>query len=166
MIDSEQFNVQIDSRELIAVKRSELTSVDAHLTGTETVLTIDAVNYRPTRIQVDTRAKIVRFWLLGMHFECQIEDSTDQLIRALGMDRGASSSIEQICAPMPGLVIDVLVQSDQRVSAGEPLLVLQAMKMENVIKAPVDLHIEEVLVKNGENVDKDAVMIICKPKTA
>ena len=60
---------------------------------------------------------------------------------------------------MPGLVLNVLVNIGQTVQKDEPLLVLEAMKMENVIKSPVDGEIESISIKSGDKVDKNQVLI-------
>jgi biotin carboxyl carrier protein len=60
---------------------------------------------------------------------------------------------------MPGLIVDVGVEVGQDVKKGDKLLVLNAMKMENIIKAPADGKVRQVLVNNGQNVEKNQVLI-------
>jgi biotin carboxyl carrier protein len=61
---------------------------------------------------------------------------------------------------MPGLVIDVKVTEGQTVQKGETLLILEAMKMENVLKAPADVTMKAIKVQKGENVEKNQVLIV------
>jgi pyruvate carboxylase subunit B len=68
-----------------------------------------------------------------------------------------------VTAPMPGKVLDVLVEKGAAVKKGDPLLVLEAMKMENRIQAPLDGVIEAVHVKKGSTVEKGTLMVEVKP---
>jgi biotin carboxyl carrier protein len=60
---------------------------------------------------------------------------------------------------MPGMVIEVSVEDGQQVAEGDRLLILEAMKMENSINIPVTAKIRKVLVKKGQAVEKNQVMI-------
>jgi biotin carboxyl carrier protein len=60
---------------------------------------------------------------------------------------------------MPGMVISVLVNEGQEVSAGESILILEAMKMENVIKSPVQAIVKTIKVKQGSAVEKGQLLI-------
>ncbi|HAX94254.1 MAG TPA: acetyl-CoA carboxylase biotin carboxyl carrier protein subunit [Bacteroidales bacterium] len=75
---------------------------------------------------------------------------------------GGKTGPELIKAPMPGKIIDVLVREGTGVLRGEPLLVLEAMKMQNEIQSPVNGHITRVLAKSGTNVMKDDLLIEIK----
>ena len=65
----------------------------------------------------------------------------------------------QVTAPMPGMVVDLLVKPGDEVKAGDVVVVLEAMKMENGLEAPVDGVVQEVLCSTGESVAKDAVLL-------
>ncbi|HBM16863.1 MAG TPA: acetyl-CoA carboxylase biotin carboxyl carrier protein subunit [Lentisphaeria bacterium] len=65
-------------------------------------------------------------------------------------------------APLPGLIVEVLVKEGQNVKSGDKLLVLEAMKMENSILAPITGVIEKILVKEGESVNGKHTMIQLK----
>jgi biotin carboxyl carrier protein len=60
---------------------------------------------------------------------------------------------------MPGLIIDLKVKDGDQVKAGDPLLILEAMKMENIIKSPGDATVKSVKVRMGEGVEKNQVLI-------
>ena len=82
-------------------------------------------------------------------------------MKVLKTSKGKTGS-ELIKAPMPGKIIDVLVREGTGVLRGEPLLVLEAMKMQNEIQSPVNGHITRVLAKSGTNVMKDDLLIDIK----
>jgi pyruvate carboxylase subunit B len=64
-----------------------------------------------------------------------------------------------VAPPMPGRVVKVLVEKDQRVKAGDPLLIIEAMKMESRVPAPLDGKVVAILVTEGENVKTDETVI-------
>jgi biotin carboxyl carrier protein len=77
----------------------------------------------------------------------------------LGFSSKSTKKANEIKAPMPGMVLSVLVQEGQLVKAGESVLILEAMKMENVIKAPADCTVKQIKVKQGNAVEKNQVLI-------
>jgi len=70
--------------------------------------------------------------------------------------------MEKITAPIPGKVIEVLVKEGQVVSEGEPVLILEAMKMENEIYCDKGGEVEEIKVKEGDKVAAHDVLIVIK----
>ena len=78
------------------------------------------------------------------------------------MDTFSSKKESEIKAPMPGRVLDVVVQEGDRISKGDNVVVLEAMKMENVIKSPTDGIVKNVCVVKEEAVEKNQVLIAFK----
>ena len=66
-------------------------------------------------------------------------------------------------APMPGILVSLSVEVGQKVSAGDPVLVLEAMKMQNVLPAPVAGTVKSLPVPHGSQVVKDQVLAIIAP---
>jgi len=66
----------------------------------------------------------------------------------------------QVIAPMPGLILEVLVSSGETVVAGTPVVKMEAMKMENEIPAPVNGTVKEVRVKEGDRVQTDEILLV------
>ena len=95
----------------------------------------------------------------GVEYDVEIMDEVDQMVAKLGMDQLSQAVIRDIKAPMPGLILDILVKPGQDIKAGDPLLILEAMKMENVIKAPADSTVKELNKKKGDSVDKGEILI-------
>jgi acetyl/propionyl-CoA carboxylase alpha subunit len=69
------------------------------------------------------------------------------------------SRLEIVKAPMPGLVTAVKVRPEQEVKIGEPLLILEAMKMGNELRSPVNARVQSVYVETGKNVEKGEKLI-------
>ncbi len=95
----------------------------------------------------------------GVRHEVNAQDDFDILLRKMGMS-AAADVINDIKAPMPGKVLSILVANGQKIKKGDNLLVLEAMKMENNIKSPVDGIVKQVICKKDAAVDKNAVLIV------
>jgi biotin carboxyl carrier protein len=75
------------------------------------------------------------------------------------MDALATKKVNELKAPMPGLVLDVRVKVGDVIKKGEPLVVLEAMKMENVLKSIADVTIKKIAIEKGNAVEKNQVLI-------
>ena len=95
----------------------------------------------------------------GVEREVQVLDERAQLLDRMGMSVGSGVAELELCAPMPGKVLNVLVSEGDNVEAGHALLVLEAMKMENVIKSSVEGVVESVPANAGEAVEKGQLLV-------
>lgn len=77
-------------------------------------------------------------------------------------DPSPASGSTQVKSPMPGNIIDIKVKAGDKVSKGQTLIILEAMKMENDIPAPVDGVVDAVLVNKGDAVEVDAALVSIK----
>ncbi|HET8810929.1 MAG TPA: biotin/lipoyl-containing protein [Flavobacteriaceae bacterium] len=92
-------------------------------------------------------------------YEVIIFDELAMLIEKMGLSLGTTLKVNDINAPMPGLILDVDVQAGDEVKEGDSLLVLEAMKMENTLTAPRDGVVKSVSVEKGQTVDKNQLLI-------
>jgi biotin carboxyl carrier protein len=95
----------------------------------------------------------------GNLYETETIDKFDELLKSLGMEKGGVGKVNELKAPMPGLVLEIAVSAGDQVQKGDRVLVLEAMKMENVIKAPADATVAAVEVEQGKTVEKNQVMV-------
>lgn len=95
----------------------------------------------------------------SVKYTIELKDKYDELLHSLGMDTTSSAKVNQIKAPMPGMVLNVLVQEGNEVKKGDVLLVLEAMKMENMLKSPTDGVIKKIAVQKGNAVEKNQLLI-------
>lgn len=95
----------------------------------------------------------------GTPYEVELKDRFDQLIKQLGFSTNVLHKVKEIKAPMPGLVLEVIAEVGQEVHQGEPLLILEAMKMENVIKSPGDGTVKVIHVAKGTAVEKGLLLV-------
>ena len=84
-----------------------------------------------------------------------------QRMKVLNAQKGKTEQ-ESVRAPMPGKIIDVLVREGSPVLRGEPVVILEAMKMQNEIQSPVNGIIKSVSAKANTNVMKDDVLVEIK----
>ena len=101
-----------------------------------------------------------RILIDGEPHEVEVEDERTKRLKGLsGADKQLVGDI-QVKAPMPGLVVKVLVEAGQHVNENEPLVILEAMKMENELRTPRAGLIKEIRVKAQETVALQQVLLI------
>ena len=92
-------------------------------------------------------------------YSVKINNDLDQLIDEMGLSLGSSHQVNDIKAPMPGLILEVNVKEGDEVKEGDYLLVLEAMKMENTLTAPRDGVVKSVRVSKSDTVEKNELLI-------
>ncbi len=95
----------------------------------------------------------------GQRFEIAAEDERARALAGL-IKRTAHSGEATIYAPMPGLVVGVLLEMGAEVKAGQPIIVLEAMKMENDLSSPINGKIKKISVNKGQTVDLGAILVV------
>jgi len=95
----------------------------------------------------------------GNTYEIDIANELDLLIEEMGLSLGSLQMINDIKAPMPGLILEVNVKEGDEVKEGDYLLVLEAMKMENTLTAPRDGVVKSISIAKGETVEKNQLLI-------
>ena len=95
----------------------------------------------------------------GQRFEVATEDERARALTGL-IKGNAHTSEATIYAPMPGLVIGMPLEVGAEVKAGQSVIVLEAMKMENDLSSPIHGRIKEILVNKGQTVDLGAALVI------
>ncbi len=111
---------------------------------------VDTTNY-------DEKQVVLR--VNGTPYTVGVHDRFDMLLEELGLDNLDSDKVNELVAPMPGLVLDIKVEVGASVQKGDALLVLEAMKMENILKSPAEGIVKQVSVKKGEAVEKNQLLI-------
>jgi len=95
----------------------------------------------------------------GWQFSAEAHDERTRAIRDLAAAARATSGPSPLVAPMPGLVVRVLVREGDEVAAGQGLVVVEAMKMENELRASVAARVSAVRAVPGTAVEKGAVLV-------
>lgn len=120
-------------------------------------LLIDQASY--DAIVLEEGHGVYRVQLGGREFEVHLKNERDLLLERFGLAEAAGAAVREIHAPMPGLVLSVAVDPGQQVEAGTGLLVLEAMKMENEIRADRGGVVKAVHVAPGDAVGKNDLLI-------
>ena len=109
---------------------------------------VESVDGNRYRVTINGRMTMVR-----------VKDERAMLLESFGLEDAADAGEAELRAPMPGLVLDVLVEEGDAIEADQGLVVLEAMKMENELSAPAPGTVETIHVAAGDAVDKDALLI-------
>jgi biotin carboxyl carrier protein len=148
-------------------------TLDEHgvnLDGEQVSATVEAANGSPIRMVTigdEVHRVVVRraargaytLWLDGYRFEVEALDERARAIRELSGKSAGPSGPAPLIAPMPGLIVRVNAQPGDQVQAGQGLVVMEAMKMENELRAPAAGRVKAVLAGPGTAVEKGAVLV-------
>jgi biotin carboxyl carrier protein len=117
-------------------------------------------SYNAEVVSFDRVAKTAEIKVNNNVYTVSAKDQFDVLLDKLGMSNAGTARISEIKAPMPGLVLKVFAREGTEVKKGDNLFVLEAMKMENVIKSPADVSIKAIKIKPGDKVEKGQILMM------
>lgn len=123
------------------------------------VVQIDNRSIEVFVLKYDAAQKKGTFMVNGKKCVLAATDEMDLLLKQLGMDAGGTRKIKEMKAPMPGMVVKIEVEAGSVVKKDQALVILEAMKMENVLKAQADGVVQNIEVKKGQAVEKNQVLI-------
>ncbi len=122
------------------------------------------IGYRIYKIDdVEREGHHVSFTMNGVRHQVEVKDEQDLLLERLGFQTDTAASAGSVRAPMPGKILELLVTEKDSVELGDPVAILEAMKMENELKAPASGIITEIHVQNGDSVEKNQPLIEIEP---
>jgi biotin carboxyl carrier protein len=116
-------------------------------------------SYNIELIKSDPEEKTMLIKINTLRYELKLKDKYDELLHQLGLDNLTVKQVSDVKAPMPGMVLNILVKEGDSVKKGDALLVLEAMKMENIIKASGDAVIKKITAVKGTAVEKNQLLI-------
>lgn len=116
-------------------------------------------SYSVEVLSIEAATKTVQLKINGQIHDIQVKDRFDLLLEKMGMSNAAASKVNNIKAPMPGLIVGISLEVGSVVSKGDTVLILEAMKMENSIKAPGDGTVKAIKVQKGDRVEKGQVLV-------
>ena len=147
-----EWSFKMDSRELEAYDQARLTGGSYHVIH-------QSRSFDVQLLEADFDSKTYRVSVNGKPFSVALSNPLDQLVGEMGFELGGSKNISSVEAPMPGLILDIQVSEGDEVSEGDALLVLEAMKMENVILSPRNGTISKIAVEKGATVEKKTLLV-------
>lgn len=116
-------------------------------------------SYNLDVVKFNAEEKTLVIKLNSIKFNLKIKDKYDELLHSLGLDKLAIKKISDVKAPMPGMVLRVVIEEGAEVKKGDTLIVLEAMKMENILKSPCDGIIRKIIAITGKAVEKNEILI-------
>ena len=154
------YKIKVNTSHVFEVSKETMDTLDVVKTASNQYHALqDNTPIKAEILKADFNQKLYSIKVNNNTYEVDIYDALDQQIEALGVEIGASKQVNDIKAPMPGLILEINVKEGQDVKENDDLLILEAMKMENVIKSPREGIIKSIQVKQGETVDKNALLI-------
>ncbi len=155
----EQYRVTVNSTETNLTEESLADENLISLPDNGISLIVKNRSFRSSIVNIDQNKKTVTLLVDGILYNARVETGLDIQLKTMGFGNASTKTLKEIKAPMPGMVLEVNTAEGENVEAGTKLLVLEAMKMENVIAIPAPGKIKKILVKKGEAVQKNQVLI-------
>ena len=152
VVKAYDFSFEITQKELESTDIIKRSATEFHLIKNHKSVTGKVLEADPTgkKLQVEVE---------GNTFDIEIKNALDQMLDKMGFSTAAGKRMKDIKAPMPGLVLKIFVSVGEEVKEGDRILILEAMKMENSIALQSDAKVKNILVKNGQVVDKGQVLV-------
>lgn len=116
-------------------------------------------SYKVNIIHADPVNKTFELRINGHRRIVELKDESDQLLEKINFLNKKEKKVDVMKAPMAGLIMDIKVKVDQEVNEGDPLIILKAMKMENILKSPQNGTIRKIYIEENQKVEKDALII-------
>ncbi|MEO6834124.1 MAG: biotin/lipoyl-containing protein [Chitinophagaceae bacterium] len=139
---------------------SQPVSIDIQKTKSGLISVLhEGKSYEAFIENINLETKEVSVGVNSQRYTVAIQEPIDQLLKSMGLDLNAGKKAEALKAPMPGMILKILVSPGQQITKGEALIILEAMKMENVLKAASDATIKNIRAVENTAVEKGTVLI-------
>lgn len=153
-------NYDIDNtKEVLLVNGNEVSWDIASVGANHFHILYNNQSYNAEVIEANKSEKTFKVKINQAIYDIGVKDNFDLLLEQMGMNSTTKSKANQIKAPMPGLIWDIKVQIGDIVQAGDIVLILVAMKMENALKSVGDGKVKSIKVNKGDSVEKNQVLI-------
>lgn len=156
-VNGQKYNSELSDDGLLFLNGEQVTADLVKFENGHYHLIIDGKSYEVENISSDGESHEVK--LNSQIYKASVKDETMLMLERLGMSVKSKKEVKELKAPMPGLVLKVAVEAGQEVKEGDPLVVLEAMKMENVLKSPVEAKVKAIKVSTGDAIDKNGILI-------
>nr|WP_321228063.1 acetyl-CoA carboxylase biotin carboxyl carrier protein subunit [uncultured Psychroserpens sp.] len=157
---SQSFKVNVNSSLDFDVSETESSQLNSiKVSDNKYHVLQDNISFNAEISNSDFNTKSVKVKINNNTYNVKISNELDSLIKDMGFELGSSKVVNDVKAPMPGLILEISVKIGQEVNENDTLLILEAMKMENVLTSPRAGIIKSISVKKGEAVDKNQLLI-------
>lgn len=157
-IDSKKFTVKFLGRNELEINGKKINAELAHLGSHAYLLKI---NSKPFEAALHKKnSDRIGLLIEGWYYDCTIRSKLQQTASEIIAKSIHSKRAVNLTAPMPGLVLKIKKQIGDAVEVGEPILLLEAMKMENEIRSTSHGVVKEIKVKEGDSIEKGGILLI------
>jgi len=156
-IDNQEFLIEVVDERHIRIG-DRLLEVDFESVSGQPVfsLILDGKSYESFVYQSEEDWDVL---LRGRQYQVKVEDEREKRLRAAAGAGAVEGGEFHLKAPMPGLIVAVLIEEGQEVKKGQVMLILESMKMQNELKAPRDGRMGRIRVKAGESVEQRQALL-------
>ncbi|WP_159018358.1 acetyl-CoA carboxylase biotin carboxyl carrier protein subunit [Algibacter sp. L3A6] len=157
---SKQFITKVNNNQVFEISKEDAYQLDAINTSENNRHILH--NNKSYQVEISESNYLNKTYTIQVNnatYRVNISDDLDRLITEMGFENSASKHINKLKAPMPGLILEVFVKTGQEVKENDSLLILEAMKMENIITSPRDGIIKSISAVKGEAVEKNYLLI-------
>jgi len=155
-IGEHRYDVTVGADGLFTIGSEKIAVHSTMLSEKEMSLLVNGKSYR---VAFCRNGSVVNLIVDGQLMEVIVESERDALLKRYGGSSSTKGSKEKVFAPMPALVVKVEVNVGDLITAGQGLIILEAMKMENEIKSPQAGKVKSILVKKGNTVEKGTLLL-------
>lgn len=155
IVNNQQFEIEIHRDGSVTVN-GEKHTVDWLELGSSLYSII--ADHQSLELAIDENQGKYEILLGGRLYEAQVLDQRAMLM--LGRKGGLKLNSGEVHSPMPGLIVEVLVEEGNEVTEGETVVILESMKMQNELKAPRTGTVQSIHCQTGDSVDKNALLVI------
>lgn len=156
----ETYKVKVNKLQDFSIAAEEINDLDIiSIQTNEFHLLNDNKSVHASIVTSDFLSKTYTVKVNATDYQVKIDTPLDSLIEEMGLSVGAQLQINELKAPMPGLVFELNVNKGDEVEEGQALLILEAMKMENVLTSPRSGVIKKLAVEKGQTVAKNDLLI-------
>lgn len=154
------YHVKVNDSSEFSISENEANKADIISVDDLKYHVIDKnISYKTEIIDSNFNQKIYKVKVNNNIYNINIINDLDNLIKDMGFEVGTTKIVNDIKAPMPGLILDINVKVGQEVKENDALLILEAMKMENALTSPRDGIIKSISANKGDAVEKNQLLI-------